>query len=62
MTALAEQIRDQMYRPCPAGESKSVWRAMEELRIQNESQQKTEAKVQNGKKKGRPAKVQDTLQ
>tara|TARA_R100001594_G_scaffold68802_2_gene103162 strand:- start:5506 stop:5679 length:174 start_codon:yes stop_codon:yes gene_type:complete len=57
MTALAEQISEQMYRPCPAGESKSVWRAMEELRLQNEGQQKTQEKVQNGKKKGRPAKV-----
>lgn len=62
MTALAEQIREQMYRPCPAGESKSVWRAMEELRLQNEGQQKTQEKVQNGKKKGRPAKVQDSIQ
>ena len=52
MTALAEQIREQMYRPCPAGESKSVWRAMEELRLQKESQVQPQVK-----KKGRLAKT-----
>ena len=62
MTALAEQIREQMYRPCPTGESKSVWRAMEELRIQNESNRTEQKEVKNGKKKGRPAKMQDSIQ
>lgn len=51
MTALAEQIRQQSFRPCPEGESKSVWKAMEELRIQQESQ------AQPTKKKGRPSKA-----
>ncbi len=62
MTDITQAIREQQYRPCPAGESKSVWRAMEELRLQRESNQKVQEENKNGKKKGRPAKVQDTLQ
>lgn len=49
MSDLDKIVREQQYRPCPAGESKSVWREMEELRLKQESQEQPQVK-----KKGRP--------